>query len=64
MTGTPADGPAERTAAGAMRDGMTPTHPVPGKAVGADTGFDAGEFFPAWDGRGIEPPRAAGDGSA
>jgi hypothetical protein len=55
ITVTEANGTAERTAALAMLDGVKATPAVQPKTLGADKGFDSGEFFQELESRGIEP---------
>jgi transposase len=55
ITVTEANGTAERTAALAMLDGVKATQAVQPKTLGADKGFDSGEFFQELESRGIEP---------
>jgi len=52
---TEANGTAERSAALAMLDGVKATQAVQPKTLGADKGFDSGEFFQELESRGIEP---------
>jgi len=52
---TEANGTAERTAALAMLDDLTATHAIRPTTVGADKGYDSGDFFQALEGRQIEP---------
>jgi len=55
ITVTEANGTAERTAAMTMLDELKATHQVQPKTLGADKGFDCGEFFQALEDRQIEP---------
>jgi len=55
ITVTEANGTAERTAALAMLDELQATHAVQPTTLGADKGFDCGEFFQELEGRHIEP---------
>ena len=55
ITVTEANGTAERSAALAMLDGLQATQAVQPKTLGADKGFDSGEFFQELESRGIEP---------
>ena len=55
VVATEANGTAERTAAFAMLDELKATHEIQPTTLGADKGYDAGEFFQALEGRGIEP---------
>lgn len=50
-----ASGTAERVAALEMLDGLKDAHGVQPTTLGADKGFDCGEFFRALEGRRIEP---------
>lgn len=50
-----ANGTAERAAALDMLDDLKGTHGVQPTTLGADKGFDSGEFFQALEGRRIEP---------
>ena len=52
---TEANGTAERTAALDMLDELKATHGMRPKTLGADKGFDDGEFFRAVEARQIEP---------
>jgi transposase len=52
---TEANGTAERSAAVAMIDALKATHDVQPKTVGADKGYDSGEFFQELETRQIEP---------
>jgi transposase len=52
---TEANGTAERSAALSMLDGLKATHAVQPTTLGADKGFDSGEFFREVEVRGIEP---------
>jgi transposase len=52
---TEANGTAERTAALDMLDRMKTTHGIRPKTLGADKGFDDGEFFRAVEARQTEP---------
>ena len=55
ITVTEANGTAERSAALGMLDELKATHEVQPKTLGADKGFDCGEFFQALEERQIEP---------
>ena len=55
ITATEASGTAERTAALAMIDELQATHDVQPKTVGADKGYDSGEFLLDLETRRIEP---------
>jgi hypothetical protein len=55
ITVTEASGTAERTAALEMLDAVKATHAVQPTTLGADKGFDSGEFFQALESRRIEP---------
>jgi transposase len=55
ITVTEANGTAERSAALAMLDDLQATQAVQPKTLGADKGFDSGEFFQELESRGIEP---------
>jgi transposase len=55
ITVTEANGTAERSAALAMLDDLKATQAVQPKTLGADKGFDSGEFFQDLESRGIEP---------
>jgi hypothetical protein len=55
ITVTEANGTAERSAALSMLDGLKATQAVQPKTLGADKGFDSGEFFQELESRGIEP---------
>jgi transposase len=55
ITVTEATGTAERRAALDMLDGLKATHAVQPTTLGADKGFDGGEFFRALETRRIEP---------
>ena len=55
VTATEASGTAERTAALAMVDELTATHGRTPKTLGADKGYDGGEFFLAVEGRSVVP---------
>jgi transposase len=55
ITATEASGTAERTAALAMIDAVHKTHGVRPKTVGADKGYDSGEFLQELEFRVIEP---------
>jgi len=55
ITVTEANGTAERTAALQMLDELKATHDVQPKTLGADKGFDCGEFFQELEEREIEP---------
>jgi DDE family transposase/transposase-like protein DUF772 len=52
---TEASGTAERTAAMAMLDDLTTTHAIRPTTLGADKGYDSGDFLRALEGRRIEP---------
>lgn len=52
---TEANGTAERSAALAMIDAWKATHGKQPKTVGADKGYDSGEFFQELEARRIEP---------
>ena len=52
---TEASGTAERTAALAMVDDLKSRHGRTPKTVGADKGYDSGEFFLELEGRSVEP---------
>ena len=52
---TEASGTAERTAALTMVDELKAKHGVKPKTLGADKGYDGGEFFREVESRGIEP---------
>jgi len=52
---TEANGTAERTAALDMLDDLKATHGVRPKTLGADKGYDDGEFYRAVEARQIEP---------
>jgi len=52
---TEANGTAERAAALAMLDGLKAAHGVRPKTIGADKGYDDGEFFRDVESRQIEP---------
>jgi transposase len=55
ITVTEANGTAERTAALGMLDELKAAQAVQPKTLGADKGFDCGEFFQALEERQIEP---------
>ena len=55
ITVTAANGTAERTAALDLPGEAKATHKVTAKTVGADKGYDAGEWFQALKSRGIVP---------
>ena len=55
ITVTEASGTAERTAALEMLDAVKATHAVQPTTLGADKGFDSGEFFQELESRRIEP---------
>ena len=55
IVATEANGTAERTAAVAMIDELKATHQVQPKTVGADKGYDSGEFLQDLETRNIEP---------
>ena len=55
ITVTEANGTAERSAALDMLDELKATHQFKPKTVGADKGFDSGEFFQELEARQIEP---------
>jgi transposase len=55
VTVTGANGSAERTAATAMLDELKAAHAVQPKTLGADKGYDCGEFFRELEGRRIVP---------
>jgi transposase len=55
ITVTEANGTAERTATLTMLDELKATHGVQPKTLGADKGFDCGEFFQELEEREIEP---------
>lgn len=55
ITVTEANGTAERAAAMTMLDELKATHAVQPKTLGADKGFDCGEFFQELEERQIEP---------
>ena len=55
ITMTEASGTAERTAALEMLDTLKATHAVRPTTLGADKGFDSGEFFQELESRRIEP---------
>ena len=55
ITVTEANGTAERSAALAMLDEVTATQLVQPTTLGADKGYDSGEFFQEVESRGIEP---------
>jgi transposase len=55
ITVTEANGTAEREAALDMVDELKATHHRQPKTLGADKGYDSGEFFQAVEARGIEP---------
>jgi transposase len=52
---TEASGTAERTAALAMLDGLMTSHAVRPMTLGADKGYDSGDFFQELEVRQIEP---------
>jgi transposase len=55
ITVTEANGTAERSAALAMLDGVHETHALTPTTLGADKGYDSGEFLQELESRGIEP---------
>jgi transposase len=55
ITVTEANGTAERSAALDMIDELEATHKIKPKTVGADKGFDSGEFLQELEARHIEP---------
>lgn len=55
VAATEASGTAERTATLAMLDNLKATHDRQPATLGADRGFDDGEFFQKLEGRKIEP---------
>ena len=55
ITITEANGTAEREAALDLVDELKATHQREAKTLGADKGYDSGEFFQALEARGIEP---------
>ncbi len=55
VTATEANGTAERTAALEMLDAVQASHAVRPTTLGADKGFDSGEFFQELESRRIEP---------
>lgn len=55
VTVTEANGTAERTAALEMLDDLKAVHGVEPRTLGADKGYDAGEFFCQVESRGVEP---------
>jgi transposase len=55
ITVTEANGTAERSAALAMLDAVQVCHGMRPTTLGADKGFDSGEFFQDVESRGIEP---------
>jgi transposase len=55
ITVTEANGTAERSAALAMLDEVKALHAVQPTTLGADKGFDCGDFFQELESRGIEP---------
>jgi transposase len=55
VTVTEANGTAERTAAVALLDGVRARHGVTPATVGADKGYDSGDFCRALEDRRIEP---------
>ncbi len=55
ITATEANGTAERTAALELLDDLKATHQRQPTTLGADKGFDDGEFFRMLEGRKIEP---------
>ena len=55
ITITEANGTAEREAALDLVDELKATHQRKAKTLGADKGYDSGEFFQALEARGIEP---------
>jgi len=58
ITITEANGTAEREAALALVDELKATHQREAKTLGADKGYDSGEFFQSLEARGIEPHMA------
>ncbi len=55
ITITEANGTAERETALDLVDELKATHQREAKTLGADDGYDSGEFFQALEARGIEP---------
>jgi transposase len=55
ITATEASGTAERAAALDLLDEARTTHAIPVATVGADKGYDSGEFFQELESRGVEP---------
>lgn len=55
VTATEASGTAERTAALEMLDAVQASHAMRPTTLGADKGFDSGEFFQELESRRIEP---------
>ena len=55
ITVTEANGTAEREAALDLVDELKSTHQREAKTLGADKGYDSGDFFQALEARGIEP---------
>ncbi|MDQ3421544.1 MAG: hypothetical protein M3541_22705, partial [Acidobacteriota bacterium] len=55
VTATEANGTAERTAALEMLDAVQASHAMRPATLGADKGFDSGEFFRELESRRIEP---------
>ena len=55
IAATEANGTAERTAALEMVDALEAKHGKSPKTLGADKGFDSGEFLLEWEKRSIEP---------
>lgn len=55
ITATEASGTAERSAALSMLDDLKATQAMQPTTLGADKGFDSGEFFQDLESRGIEP---------
>jgi transposase len=55
ITVTEANGTAERSAALEMLDGVHATHALTPTTLGADKGYDSGEFLQELESRGIEP---------
>jgi transposase len=55
ITVTEANGTAERSAALTMLEEVKATHTLQPATLGADKGFDCGEFFQDLEARGIEP---------
>jgi transposase len=55
ITATEANGTAERAATATMLDDLKVTHGRTPATLGADKGYDSGEFFLSVEARGIEP---------